>query len=243
MKKRWLVAVFLMLGLSSNAYSQPVNYGFETGNTTSWVESYPEFAGQINVVTSWTGDGTTYTPVEGNYFAVLETGGPDGDYVTLSQRISLIGGQKLEGWAGFCCGSEMGFPYAGDNGNYNDYALISILNGYGNIIAVPWYADSADISYGITTPDNQWTGEYVNFGPVQWEHWSWTAPEQGGYTLQYQTTQGGDSEANSHAFFDGPGMKSTAVPEPSAMVLLGLCMAGIFAAHRLFRFDRGSRLA
>lgn len=245
MKKFWLAAVLLVPGLYSNAYSQ-VNAGFESGDTSGWVETFPSYDGKVSVVTNWTGDGgAAYAPVEGNYFAVVETGVYDGEFTTLSQRISLNGGDRLEGWAGFCCGSEVGFPYPGDNGNYNDYAQITVLNGYGDVISTPWYADSFDIGYGITTPENQWTGEYVSFGPVQWEYWSWAAPGQDSYTLQFQTTQGGDSEGLSYAFFDGAvnstnnqlsrASNQTAVPEPSSYVLSGLAFAAVFAARRLSR--------
>ena len=254
MKTLWFAAVFLMPGLCSNAYAE-VNSGFEAGDTSGWVETYPENGGRIGVVTGWSEKAASYSPVEGNYFAVIETGGPDGEFATLSRKFSLKGGDTLEGWASFCCGSEVGYPYAGDNGNYNDYALITILNGYGNVVAAPWYADSFDIGYGITTEDNQWTGEWVNFGPLPWEHWSWTASAQDSYTLQYQTAQGGDSEGHSFAFFDGPANETpanetktltttrAAVPEPSSFALIGLAVAAVFAAHRLSRVDSAAAAA
>ena len=251
MKRLFAAAVLSVLGLSSNAYSQPVNFGFETGDTTGWVETYPEAPGNINVVTSWTGESTitgaepkwsvTYKPVKGNYFAVLETGAPDTEFIMLSQNFSLKAGDKLEGWATFCCGSEVYYPYE-PVADYNDYASINVLNSQGNIAAKPWYADSLDLGYIITTPDVI-TWEVVDFGPLPWQHWSWTASEAGNYTLEYKTTQETDSEGLSYAFFDGPRGKTTAVPEPSMMILFGLAGAGIFAAHRYSRFNSVSRLA
>ncbi|MBI2399484.1 MAG: PEP-CTERM sorting domain-containing protein [Deltaproteobacteria bacterium] len=223
MKKLWLAAVFLIPGLYSNAYALG-NSGFEAGDTSGWTETFPSYEGKISVVSNWSsGGGAFYSPVEGNYFAVVETGVYDGEYTTLSQQFSLGRGDVIEGWAGFCCGEEIG----GDNGDYNDYAIISVLNGYGNIVAVPWYSDSFDIAYG-------W--------PAQWEHWSWTAHADDFYTLHYQTTQGGDSEGLSYAFFDGPvneiqTITSTAVPEPSSFALIGLGVAGVIASHRLSRFN------
>lgn len=51
MKKLWLAAVFLMPGICSNAYAE-ANAGFETGDTSGWVETYPEYDGAIRVVSS-----------------------------------------------------------------------------------------------------------------------------------------------------------------------------------------------
>ena len=148
MTKRWLGAVFIVLGLSANAYSQPANFGFETGVTTGQVETYPPDIGSIDVVSEWTGESTlagaserwteTYKPVEGNYFAVLETGAPTGHFTVLSQKFDLNRGDRLEGWATFCCGSEVYYPYFPiDADNYNDYALINIFSSQSPVAAVP----------------------------------------------------------------------------------------------------------
>lgn len=251
MKRLFAAAVLSVLGLSSNAYSQPINSGFETGDTTGWVETYPDVEGvvpNINVVTNWTSDKTfgssgswpvTYKPVEGNYFTVLGAGDLAHEFAMLSQRISLNRGDTLEGSASFCCGSEVYYPTEPiDSMNFNDYASISVLNSQGNIVAEPWHADSYDLGYIETNPQGEIIGG-VDFGPLPWQHWSWTAPESGNYTLEYKTTQGGDLVGASYALFDGPRDKSTAVPEPSSMILFGLASAGIFAAHRSSRFDKG----
>lgn len=247
MKKLWFATIFLMLCLASNAYSQPVNYGFETGDTTGWVETYPEYEGEINVVKSWSwGDvpiGTderisaeaykpSYNPVEGDYFAVLKTGAPDTQYTTLSQSFYLNRGDVLEGWASFFGPSEVGYPYELENGNYNDFALITVSRGK-NVIATPWYADSIDHGYAETSAHGVETGRYFNFGNLPWQYWSWTTPDSDFYTINYQVTQGGDSVQNSYAFFDGSRHKTTQVPEPSAMVLLGISLAGIMGASRV----------
>lgn len=237
MKKLWLVAVFLMPCLSSNAYSaQLVNYGFETGDTTGWTETYPGYASVdealIKVAANWTGGSSEYNPAEGNYFAVLETGAGNWDsrYTVLSRSFSLEAGDKLEGQAAFCCGEEVYFPYEGDNGSYNDYAQIEISNGDKTVADMPWYADSYDIGYNLTVDEGGffgvWYGEVVSFGPLQWEPWSWTAGAPGLYTLQYKVSHGGDAEGASYAFFDAH-IQNTSVPEPSVMVLSGLVFLGI----------------
>lgn len=253
--KRFILALSVsVMTFSGTAFANsPVNFGFETGDTTGWVETYPEAPGNIDVVTNWTGASTivgaegswtvTYKPVKGKYFAVLETGAPDGVFTMLSQTFSLEAGDKLEGWATFCCGSEVYYPYdANRSSDYNDYALIKVFNSQGNTVAEPWSADSFDLGYQVTDPQGETTGEIADFGPLPWQHWSWTASEQGNYTLEYKTTQDTDSEGISYAFFDGPGSKSTAVPEPSSMILFGLAGAGIFGAHRYSRLNTENRL-
>jgi len=245
MKVKYAAAVLLSLGMSASAYAQPANLGFETGDTAGWNESYPPDIGSIDVVTEWTGQSTlagasgrwtvTYEPVKGNYFAVLETGAPTGHFTTLSQKFDLNRGETLEGWATFCCGSEVYQPYLPiDAENYNDYALINILNSQGNVVDVPWYADSFDIGHYVTTPEGESTGEVVDFGPLPWKHWSWTAPAPDSYTLQYKTTQVADVIGISYALFDGPGDKSTSVPEPATMAMLGLVFGGIAFTRRIF---------
>lgn len=254
--KRFILALSVpFVFFSGTAFANsPVNFGFETGDTTGWVETYPDVEGvvpNINVVTNWTSDQTlgasgrwpmTYEPVEGNYFAVLGSGDDAAGFAMLSQRISLNLGDTLEGWATFCCGDVVYYPYDPiDSMSYNDYASVSILNSQGNIVATPWYADSYDLGYIETNPQGEIIGG-VDFGPLPWEHWSWTASEPGKYTLEYKTAQGGDWVGVSYALFDGPRGKSTAVPEPSAMILFGLAGAGVFAAHRFSLLNAGNRL-
>lgn len=238
MKIKYAAAVLLSLGLSASAYAQPANFGFETGDTTGWVESFPSvggntYFGNIDVVTDWTKGDASYKPVEGKYFAVFETGESSGEAAVLSQVISLKKGGKLEGWATFCCGEEVYYPYAPiDSMNYNDNASIRILNSRGNVVAEPWYADSFDLGYEITTPEGERTGEVVDFGPLPWEHWSWTASKAGNYTLEYYTAQDGDVVGYSYAFFDGPRGESTAVPEPATMAMLGMVLGGVAFTRR-----------
>jgi hypothetical protein len=250
MKKKYAVAVLLALGLSANAYAQPSNFGFETGNTTGWVETYPEIVGEVNVVTNWSWEdipaGTdermvadyykpSYKPVEGDHLAVLVTGvgSLDTKSTKLSQSFSLKGGDVLEGSASFFGPSEVGYPYELDNGNYNDYAFVTISRG-SEIIAVPWYADSIDHGYLETTAPGVESGRSFNFGNLPWQDWSWTAPAPDFYTLTYLTAQGGDAVAFSYAFFDGPRGKSTAVPEPATLAMLGLALGGVAFTRRFF---------
>jgi hypothetical protein len=248
MKRKYAVAVLLALGLSANAYAQPTNFGFETGDTAGWAETYPDYAGEVSVVSHWswedvpeaTDEGAlahiykpSYDPVEGAYFAVLKTGAGslDEKYTKLSQRFNLMGGDVLEGSASFFGPSEVGYPYEAENGNYNDYAFVTISRG-SEVIAVPWYADSIDHGYLETTAPGVESGRSFNFGNLSWQDWSWSAPAPDYYTLTYLTAQGGDAVSNSYAFFDGPLGEATAVPEPATMAMLGLALGGITITRR-----------
>lgn len=238
MKGTYAVTALLTLNLSASAYAQPTNFGFETGDTTGWVESYPDvekLIPNIKVLTNLTERGASYSPVDGNYFAVLGSGDDAAGFAMLSQVIALKGGDKLEGWATFCCGSEV---YVSESYerletiSYNDYALISILNSQGQVVAEPWYADSYDLGYFVINSQYEII-DSVAFGQLPWQHWSWTASKAGNYTLEYYTAQGGDWVEMSYALFDGPRSKSTAVPEPATMAMLGLVL-GVIAFTRRF---------
>jgi len=168
-------AIVLVLGMAAVAKATLVNGGFEEGDFTGWTKYVP-YGGSAQVVTSHTGDqGTNYTPVEGNYFALLKTDGP-GSYTTISQVIHLEAGWWVEGYAAF------------DARDYwNDKAYVKIYDSSGNKIATPWYSDVKEVG---------------NYGDGPWTYWSWTANEGGDYTLKFGVANAEDSEYDSYALFD-----------------------------------------
>jgi hypothetical protein len=152
------------------------NESFETGDFTGWY-SYIPSGGSANVITSHFGDYTLYTPVTGNYFAVLKTNGP-GSYTRLTQPFYLVAGQTIEGYAAFDARDYLPF---------NDNAMVIIRDIDGIEIARPWYSDVSIV------------GDY---GDGSWTFWSWTATTTGWYSLEYRVANDLDSIVDSYALFD-----------------------------------------
>jgi hypothetical protein len=152
------------------------NGDFETGDFTGWTTYIPSGA-SASVATGWTGYyGTSYSPQDGSYFALLKTNGHN-SYTTISQDIAMTAGDTLEGWAAFD---------ARDYIPYNDNAAVRILQG-GSLIATPWYSDVSILG---------------NYGDGPWTSWQWTAPSSGTYTLEYRNSNWLDSVLDSYALFD-----------------------------------------
>lgn len=66
-----------------------------------------------------------------------------------------------------------------------------------------------------------------------WATWSWDAPDTGTYTIELAAVSRGDDEFSTSAFFDG-----IRVPEPTAIVLLGLGFIFVAALRRENRWGR-----
>lgn len=117
-----------------------------------------------------------YYPASGGELLLLKTNGP-GSYTTARQVHKLKAGDRLTGFAAFA--SRDYLPY-------NDNAQVRIRYGL-TVVATPFAADVAS------------TGSNVD-GP--WTPWSYTAPADGIYTVEYRIANEGDSEVDSYALFD-----------------------------------------
>lgn len=202
----FICAISLVLCVAGTVNAMVINGGFETG-FTGWTTYIPP-GGSASVVTSHTGDlGTLYDPVEGDYFALLKTGGL-GSYTTLSQDIYL-GEDVLEGWAAF--------DYR-DYYPYNDNAYVKIYSG-SSLIATPWSV------FGNSVP---------NYWDRPWTEWSWTAASADTYTLKFGVANSGDCDYDSYALFDANVHQSSAapVPEPFTILLVGTGLIGIIGFGR-----------
>lgn len=157
-----------------------LNEGFETGNVTGFGGTEPPGATAL-VVTAHAGDSTAYTPVRGRHFLELKTNGPD-RFTQFEQPYALKAGEFLKGYAAFDARERSTDPA------FNDYAQVRILSATREEIAVPWQASVASVG---ATGDGPWTT------------WTYTAPADGTYILEYRIINVGDDAHDSFALFDG----------------------------------------
>lgn len=156
-----------------------INDGFELGNVIGYLGTIPP-GGSAEVVTSHTGDTTTYAPVRGNYFLELQTAAPDRE-TQFEQAYQLKAGEFVQGYAAFDARERSTDPA------FNDFAEVRILSVARDEIAVPFYADVAGTG---ATGDGPWT------------RWRFTAPADGTYIVEYRVINVGDDAFDSFALFD-----------------------------------------
>jgi HYR domain len=128
-----------------------INPSFETGNFTGWTVVVPG-GGNATVVTSF----NTFTPVEGDFFALLETGSP-GNFTSVSQSFFACAGDTISGYAFFQT-DETGPQFN------NDLGEVVILSG-ATVINTPFSRNAQQ-------------------GDIGWTNWSYTFTTSGIYTLQ-----------------------------------------------------------
>lgn len=166
--------------LASSLPALALNEGFETGNVTGFGGTEPPGA-TAEVVTSHGADTTTYSPVRGSYFLALKTNGPD-RFTQFEQPYQLKAGEFLKGYAAFDARERSTDPA------FNDYAEVRILSASRELIATPFASDVASVG---ATGDGPWTT------------WTFTAPADGRYILEYRIINAGDDAFDSYALFDG----------------------------------------
>jgi hypothetical protein len=218
-----IVAAYLLAATSANAAPIPINTlingSFETGDLTGWTVTMPGNTGMLGsppvgqVFT--TGEallgnayGEVVGPADGEHFLAIEDSYfPLNDrtlysqLITVEQTVALTGGATISGWAGFLNGDPFTF----------DQAFVNILSG-SSTIATPWTAHSGGWS----------SGDLSSRPLVSWAPWSWVAPSDGIYTLQFAINVSDDYA--SFGLFDGT---TVATPEPSTLAMLTCAAFGL----------------
>jgi hypothetical protein len=188
------------------AYGSLTNFGFETGDSTGW--TFNLNGGSSEIVGSFTDPygfySWDYQPAEGSYLLALEAG--DGDIpVTAVQTFHASAGEIIKGMAAFASGEEYG-------GFWNDKASVKIYDS-NNAVMELFYASTE--STGLA-------------GFTAWSLWTWIAPEDGTYILEYAVINDVDFGGPSFALFDS----AQAVPLPPSVLLLAPGLLGILGLRR-----------
>ncbi|MDM5317031.1 HYR domain-containing protein [Fictibacillus sp. b24] len=164
-----------------------INPSFETGNFTGWTVNVPT-GGSATVVNSFTtpfAPVVTFSPVQGNFFAVLKTDG-SGNFTSVSQTFFACAGDQISGWAFF---QSPEVPPT----QFNDFAEVRILSG-ATLVATPYFA-----SVNST-------------GDTGWNNWTYTFVTSGTYTLEARVTNVGRAAFDSYMGLDAINLETAEQP-------------------------------
>lgn len=183
-----------LLGIGQGAQASVLNGSFESGDLAGW-----DNVGNTSVVSSF----DTYTPTDGNYFALLTAGLGEGVYSTISQEFHASATDVL---------SFNTFFKAGDYMPYNDNGYVRLLDQNKFVVTDLFTKSVSDVGdYGQTA----WTGVSYSFTST------------GDYRIQFGVTNIGDNVLHSSLGVDSISVSPVPEPDEWAMMILGLGLVGV----------------
>jgi hypothetical protein len=213
----------LTLGLLARtpavASAQLVNGGFEggpagctPGDLVGWTAA-PAPGGTVVVTAASSAGGTAYTPVEGQCFAVLETGQANTNTI-LSQAFAATEGDILTGYAYYDTTDY--FPF------FDPGQVIVMLTG---TMGIPLFSEHV-LTVG-------------SFGSTPWTEFSFTIPATGTYSLVAKVKNSFDNSHDAYLGLDGFTLTPVATPELDSLLLFGL--GGLALTGYVWRVRRQPR--
>ncbi|MCX8138858.1 MAG: PEP-CTERM sorting domain-containing protein [Gemmataceae bacterium] len=200
------IALTLIFGNLDTCRAGIINGSFETGDLTGWTANPTTL---VTVATSYHTHGPIFTPVDGNHFALLLTGGGTNVYTTLSQTFTVNAGDILTGYAFFQANDEM---------PHNDDAYVRIVENN----SILFQSDVSTVGDSGNTP---------------WTFFTYVFSTPGTYTIEAGVRNVLDNAFPSALGLDNVQLLQTTVPEPSSIALIALMIvpAGIYlrGRHRL----------
>ena len=193
-----MLVVALALAGDSAAQTVIENPSFETGDTMGWVETIPpggaiEVVNQCDADCTGSGASTPYNPVDGDWFAVLKTDGPE-SFTMLSQTLTAQAGVVIGGSA-FFIDTEFFFGPC-DEAQVNVYVE--------GVLAEAVFEAST-----CTTSSTDWTD------------WEFTVPgvscEEVEITVEARVANQGDGVVDARIGLDALEVDESACPTPTAV--------------------------
>lgn len=117
-----------------------------------------------------------YLPIDGCYFALLKTDGPEA-YNIVQQDFYAGAGDTLSGWSFFRTDDYLPF---------DDRCDVTLLSG-GSVLATLFQASASSVG---------------DFGKTPWTRWEYTFTQSGLYTLKAEITNGIDAVGDSYMGLD-----------------------------------------
>ena len=208
--KKLLLSIFLFcvaVGFTgqSNAFFVVPNGGFEAGDLSAWLVLGER--GHVSVLDDEVAyGGTSYSSVEGNYFASLTA-----NTRIRSTRVSWEAGDSLEfSWAFL----------AMDRLVHNDFARVLIKERDGTLVF-------QDILSTVKT-----VGSY---GDTGWQEYSYTFTKAGTGFIFFDSVNRYDQNNDSILLIDSVRDSAAAVPEPATVLLFSAGVVGLAGLRKKFK--------